>query len=400
MVTVTSRKKRRKRRRTPLRVLEARGMKILKERGPVVDAGRSLYPVPSASSESHHDVRYSGGLWSCDCAYHASGHARCKHICAVRTMLLIWEEASREVKNARVEVPEIRCAKCKGTDFRESTTYEARRGTVTACRCDGPRRGCRFVWRPGFNGKRFSDEIITDALVDAAAGHPSPRIAERMKKNGVAVRARTIRRWIREYSDLMARFAATLPYRTGKRWSIDEKHLKTHPDRARKMYWLFAVLDNITGLILGYDVADDKLHYDATALLSRILEWLGRVPDVVIADKLNGYKKGFENAVRARNPSAVLVADVGVNGRHVNNNRRERLNGEFGDCLSRARGFRSRVPGLVALHVLYHNFIHEAGPSRITPAEAAGVVVAGLDRFKTLIQNAALAAAGGAARAA
>ena len=315
-------------------------------------------------------------------------------------MLLIWEEASREVKNARVEVPEIRCAKCKGTDFRESTTYEARRGTVTACRCDGPRRGCRFVWRPGFNGKRFSDEIITDALADAAAGRPSPRIAERMKKNGVTVRARTIRRWIREYSDLMARFAATLPYRTGKWWSMDEKHLKTHPDRSRKTCWLFAVLDNITGPMPGCDVADDKLRYDATALLSRIPERLGRVPDVVIADKLNGCKKGFENAVRGRSPSAVLVADVGVNDMRVNNNRRERLNGEFGDCMSSARWFRSRVPGLVALHVLYHNFIHEAGPSRITPAEAAGVVVAGLDRFKTLIQNAALAAAGGAARAA
>ena len=173
---------------------------------------------------------------------------------------------------------------------------------------------------------------------------------------------------------------------------MDETRPKKRPDRSRKTCWPFAVLDNVTGLIPGYDMADDKLHYDATALLSRILERLGRVPDVVIADKLNGYKRGFENAVRSRNPSAVLVADVGVNGRHVNNNRRERLNGEFDDCLSRVRGFRSRVPGLVVLHILYHNFIHEAGSSRTTPAEAAGVVVAGLDRFKTLIQNAVLAA--------
>ena len=124
---------------------------------------------------------------------------------------------------------------------------------------------------------------------------------------------------------------------------MDETRPKKRPDRSRKTCWPFAVLDNVTGLIPGYDMADDKLHYDATALLSRILERLGRVPDVVIADKLNGYKRGFENAVRSRNPSAVLVADVGVNGRHVNNNRRERLNGEFDDCLSRARGFMSRA---------------------------------------------------------
>ena len=190
---------------------------------------------------------------------------------------------------------------------------------------------------------------------------------------------------MREYADLMARFAATLPYRTGRLGSLDEKRPKARPDRSRKTCWLFAVLDNVTGPILGYDVADDKLHYDATVLLSRIPERLWRVPDVVIADKLNRYKKGFENTVRSRNPSAVLVADAGVNGRHVNNNRRERLNGEFGDCLSRACGFRSRVPGLVVLHVLYHNFIHEAGSSRPTPAEADGAVVAGIDRFKTPI---------------
>ena len=149
MVTMTRRKKRRKRRRTPLRVLEARGMEILKKRGPVVDAGRSPYPAPSASSESYHDARYLAGLWSCDCAYHAQGHARCKHACAVRTMLFVREEVSREVKDARVEAPEIRRAKCMGTDFHESTTYEARRGTVTVYRCDGPRCGRRFIWSRG-----------------------------------------------------------------------------------------------------------------------------------------------------------------------------------------------------------------------------------------------------------
>ena len=121
----------------------------------------------------------------------------------------------------------------------------------------------------------------------------------------------------------------------------------------------------------GYDAADDKLHYDATARPSRTLDRFGRVSDAVVVGKLNGYKKGFENAVRSGNPSAALVADAGVNGRHVNNNRRERLNGEVGYCLSRARGFRSRVPGPVVPHELYHNFMHEAGSSRTTAAAAA-----------------------------
>ena len=218
-----------------------------------------------------------------------------------------------------------------------------------------------------------------------------------MAENGIEVSERTIRRWMDgwmdEYGDLMEGFASTLPCQAGDRWSLDEKHLKTHPGRSKKKHWLVAALDDMTGMILGYEVSDTKSGYDATGLLDRIVARVGRVPGVTIADRLNGYRKGFENAIRSRNPSAVLVADAGINGRHVNNNRRERLNGEFGDCLSRARGFRSLIPGLVRLHVLYHNFIHVAASRGITPAEAAGVVVSGPSRFMTLIRSAALAAA-------
>ena len=68
MVTRTGKKKHHRRRSVPLKVLEARGRQILEERGPMIDAGPSLYLVPSMSAESHHDVRYLGGVWSCDCA--------------------------------------------------------------------------------------------------------------------------------------------------------------------------------------------------------------------------------------------------------------------------------------------------------------------------------------------
>ncbi len=57
--------------------------------GSVVNVGHSMYVVPSASSGAYHDVRYSGVLWSCGCTYYASGRARCKHVCSVRTMLLM-----------------------------------------------------------------------------------------------------------------------------------------------------------------------------------------------------------------------------------------------------------------------------------------------------------------------
>ena len=88
------------------------------------------------------------------------------------------------------------------------------------------------------------------------------------------------------------------------------------------------------------------------------------------------------------------MADAGINGKHVHNNKHERKNGEFGDCLYRGRGYWDGIPGRVRLTVLYQNFIHrpECSNSR-TPAGVPGVIVAGLDRFKTQIRQAALAAA-------
>lgn len=393
MVTRTGRQKARKRSGVKLKTLEANGMEILGEKGPVVDAGPSLYLVPSMSSDSYHDVRHLAGIWSCDCPYYVSGHTVCKHICAARATLLVREEAASAMGKTCVEDPQIRCSGCGLADFHESTTYMTRRGEATVYMCDHPPCRKRFTWRPGFEKKWFSDEVITDALIDAGAGHPPARIVERMSKNGVSVDERTIRRWIDEYAELVERFASTLHYAVGGRWSIDEKHLKTHPDGSRKKRWLAAPMDEATGLIMGYEVTDSKSGYDATGLLERAIALTGRVPDVMVADKLSGYKKGFMNAIKRRNPAAVLVADAGINGRHVNNNRRERTNGELGECLDRARGFRSRIPGLVRLTILYHNFMHTlAGNGGVAPAEAAGVIVAGLDKFKTLIRNAALAA--------
>ena len=197
-----------------------------------------------------------------------------------------------------------------------------------------------------------------------------------MSKNGIRVSERTIRRWIDAYADLMERFASTLRHIVGNRWSLDEKMVKTHPASSKQQAgsgrrWLAAALDNQTGLVMSHEVSGTKSGYYTTRLLESAISLTGRVPSMVLADGLNGYKKRFENAVKSRNPAVVLVANVGINGRYVSNNRRERLNGEIGECLFRARGFRSAIPGLVRLIIVYHNFIHRSGgpaePSRPRP---------------------------------
>ena len=69
-------------------------------------------------------------------------------------------------------------------------------------------------------------------------------------------------------------------------------------------HYLAAMLDNKTDLIMSYEVTDNKPKYDATGLANAAIALTGRVPDLFIADKLPGYKKGFVNAIQSRNPLA------------------------------------------------------------------------------------------------
>ena len=109
IVTITKKKKHQRKRSKPLKILEARGQKILEEKGHIINVGIDLYPVPSMPTESYHDVRYLSGVWSCNCAYYRTGHIQYKHICAIRATLLIRKETTRIVKMTYVEAPKIRC---------------------------------------------------------------------------------------------------------------------------------------------------------------------------------------------------------------------------------------------------------------------------------------------------
>ena len=393
----TRKSKAKVRRSATLQKLEEGAREIL-ENGKIEVLDKSLYRVSSMSSDAYYEVSYTEGLWGCNCKYFTTGHTQCKHICAVRAMIVARETVAEAIKT-EVNVPKIHCRKCGSTNVSVTTTYKSKSGPRPVYRC--AERKHRFVFRPGFMYRQYSDDIITDVLIDAASGHPPGRIVERLAKNEIKISERTIQRWVDEYSELIERLTKTLHYNLGDIWSLDELYIKNYPTNSgikkstknkNDDYYVFAVLDNSTGVILASEVEKSKFGYDGTNMLNNAILLAQRTPNVVITDKLNGYKTAFANSVQSENPDAVLVADAGINGKHVNNNKRERLNGELKDCLHRARGFRSEFPGLVRLTIIYHNFIHKSRRGHITPAEAAGVFVAGPDIFKTLIQNAALMA--------
>ena len=387
MVTQTKRTKRQRRSSLPQR-LEERGMDILKN-GEIVPAG-SLYLVQSQSdTDTYYDVRYELSVWRCNCAYYTSGHTRCKHIYAVFALLFENNDNKLGTCHTHIEEPQIRCPECDSDKFRECERYDTKAGETIRFRCCNVHCKKRFTFNPGFKRRHYSDNIITDALIDAAAGKPPSRIVEKMEKNKIYVSERTIRRWIDDYSELIEAYTEIIKFQTSGRWSVDEVYVAG--GGKKKKTWLVKIMDNVTRRIITWEISYNKPGYDATGLLFDAMQKALRTPEVLIADGLAGFKKGFRNAIQNIDEEARLLSDVGIRGIHINNNKHERLNGEIKACIRRARGFRADFPGLVRLHLIYHNFVHKhGGLNGRTPAEASGVYVAGPDILSTLIQNAAL----------
>lgn len=73
----------------------------------------------------------------------------------------------------------------------------------------------------------------------------------------------------------------------------------------------------------------------------------------------------------------------------MNNNKMERMNGEFRDREKVSRGLKKDDSPLIDGYQIFHNYIrpHQALEGK-TPSEACGIKIQGQDKWRTLIQNA------------
>jgi putative transposase len=73
----------------------------------------------------------------------------------------------------------------------------------------------------------------------------------------------------------------------------------------------------------------------------------------------------------------------------MNNNKMERLNGEFRDREKIVRGLKKVDSPLISGYQMFHNYLRpHMGLNGLTPAEACGVKIEGDNKWLTLIQNA------------
>ncbi|SCY88689.1 IS6 family transposase [Paracoccus tibetensis] len=176
-----------------------------------------------------------------------------------------------------------------------------------------------------YAGHRYPAVVIAHAVWLYFRFPLSLRMVEEMlAERGIVVSHETIRRWGLKFG---AAYAAEIRRRqraTGDRWHLDEVAISI----AGKTHWLWRAVDQ-QGVVLDILVQSRRDARAAKRLLRKLMKRHGRVPRVMVTDKLRSYGA----AARAIMPGVEHRQHKGLNNRAENSHqptrRRERIMKRF-----------------------------------------------------------------------
>ena len=343
------------------------------------------YRVRSQSGNGEYTVLQTQLGWSCSCPDFIHRGLKCKHALAVELSLQI----RRRIENAKRITPldYQPCLYCASTEVVKDGLRHNQNGAIQRYSC----RNCgkRFARNLGFEGMKASPQAITTALQLYFSGESLRTTQKVLALNGVEIRSpQTIHNWITKYVGLMERYLSSFTPQVSDTWRADEVYLKVRGN----LKYLFATMDDETRFWIAQEVADMKDRHDARALFAKSRELMGKKPQTIITDGLPAYHqawmKEYRNIYNPNQPKTVHIQHITLKGDH-NNNKMERLNGEFRDREKVMRGVKRADSPILRGYQLYHNYFrpHMALKGK-TPAEAAGITIEGENKWETVIQNA------------
>jgi putative transposase len=233
---------------------------------------------------------------------------------------------------------------------------------------------------------RATPQAITSAMQLYFSGESLRNTQKFLRLQGVQVSHVAVLKWIRKYVTLMQNYLDKMTPQVSDTWRADELFLKVKGNTK----YLYALMDDQTRFWIAQQVADTKYTADVTPLFREGKEVAGKAPSTVITDGAFNFNSAIRHAYW-REHKALAVQHI----RHVrmsgdqNNNKMERLNGEVRDREKVMRNLKQSDTPILSGYQIYHNYIrpHMALENQ-TPAEKAGIVVKGENKWVTIIQNA------------
>ncbi|MEU2982723.1 IS6 family transposase [Streptomyces hirsutus] len=148
---------------------------------------------------------------------------------------------------------------------------------------------------PSYKGYRFSAEAIAHCVW---LYHRFPlsyrEVEELMLARGVIVSYETIRQWCVKFGPVYARELRRRRPRAGDTWHLDEVFIKVNGERQ----YLWRAVDR-DGNVLDILVQSPRDAKAAKRFLAKLMKKQGRVPRVLITDKLRSYGVAHRELMRS-----------------------------------------------------------------------------------------------------
>lgn len=329
------------------------------------------YLVKSQKNEVWYNVRWDHD-WKCECPDYKRQQS-CKHVYAV---LFLQKLPYIILINNNYDL--LKCPECEAEPskiIRIGNRKNKFGGSVSRLKCTACSK--KFTERLGFEKIRGNPMLVVVALDLYYKGLSNREIQHHLRTVcGSEVSHMAIHRWVRRFTKMIAEFAQRLRPSVGNFWHVDDMIIKS---RNKKNY-LWNILDRKTRYLLASMVTSGRSSEEAVeAIKTALIHSTKDSNDItLVSDGLGSYSQATK-ALGMNHKSRVRFTDG------INNNLIERLNGFLRKRYDRTLGNTSGSTLNEGL-LLYHNLIkpHLKLDGK-TPADAAGVSVAGNNRWLSLI---------------
>lgn len=342
------------------------------------------YRVHSQTTNREYDVIKVGDKWVCNCADHVYRHVCCKHAHAVEFSLKIKNEVRKQNEITIEPINPSRCPQCLSEQLVKHGIRHNKYGDIQRFSCKNCHK--RFVVNLGFEKMRATPQAITSAMQLYFTGESLRSVKQFLTLQGVNVSHQTVLNWITKYTKLMKAYLDKITPQVGDAWRADEVYVKVKGN----MKYLFALMDDETRFWIAKEVADRKEGHDASGLFKQAKEVAHTKPKVIITDGLHSYSEAYRKEFWEinREKRTLHIRNIHMQG-DMNNNKMERMNGEFRDREKIMRGIKKDDSVMFDGYQMYHNYLRpHMGLDGQTPAEKCGIKIEGNNKWITLIQNA------------
>jgi putative transposase len=282
------------------------------------------------------------------------------------------KEAGRAILQRRNIITKMRyiTVKCKFCGDWESVVQYGRTAKGTQ-RYLCQKCGRTFLDNRAKERMQYPIEVIATALNLFYESASLAKIQRQLSLSyGVSPDRSTIYHWIVRYSKKATKALSGVPIRAGSKWVADETMIRLKEKEGSKQ-WFWDIIDDETRFLLASHLSESRGTKDAQILVERAARRAGKVPEVVITDKLAAYLDGIELAFGGETRHLPAKKLTSKDGTQII----ERFHGTFKDRAKVLRSFMRRDTAKIFTDgwLVHYNFFrpHTALKGE-TPAEAAG----------------------------